>query len=587
MQNFRNFVNLVNVGVITRTELAAAACAAAAAALLALARRRVARRLDEVLDPRSATFASRAQALLFQQGFARIRFAPADATLSQELLSDADRFFQDGTARRYAHIPPKERRCIDSRSGYVSQHGREFLELHPRVPSTPESASSPSAAALLRSATAFSAACHELCECVAAELARGCPALQVVLRAEREAVEAVGSGVRAGCAPPAACGTFSASMLRVHTYTEDADYPAHVDLGLITLAPRGSVPGLAVQLRSGAWLAVEERMAADEAILFGGSTLAALHGGLPALPHKVVRQGTSRLSAPYFLRASPHVTLPASEATAVAAAAAIPAVASNGAPAVTAGAEAAVAPAAAAAPPQTVGAFVAQISEGRMKAHAMAAAQQQQQQQLPQPPLPPPPAQPAIAVAVPTAAAVAIAMPVVDGSLPVAVAAPVATPVDEAATANRGGAPARVRGCFAAADADEDGRLVLAEVCAALEAEFRSVGWPAHARDAVPALFEALAIGDLSFAQPYLDGRRFNVLFAEALFARFCDAEAGATHLDHDGAQSALKFLVRPPKDGAPKPDVPFACPAGAYDQATGQLRLPLEWFLSLYRTMP
>lgn len=201
--------------------------------------------------------------------------------------------------------------------------------------------------------------------------------------------------------------------------------------------------------------------------------------------------------------------------------------------------------------------------------------------------------QPAIATAVPTAVATAVATPVADASLPVAVAAPVATPVDDAATANRGGgAPARVRGCFAAADADEDGRLVLDEVCAALEAEFRTVGWPARVRDAVPALFEALAIGDFSFEHHYLDGRRFNCLFGEVLFVRFGAAAEGgagatATHLDHDGAQAALKFLVRPPKDGTPKPEVPFACPAGAYDQASGQLRLPKEWFLNLCRSMP
>ena len=40
-------------------------------------------------------------------------------------------------------------------------------------------------------------------------------------------------------------------------------------------------------------------------------------------------------------------------------------------------------------------------------------------------------------------------------------------------------------------------------------------------RRAVPELFETLAIGDLAFPHRYVDGRRFNVLFAEVLFKRF------------------------------------------------------------------
>ena len=66
-------------------------------------------------------------------------------------------------------------------------------------------------------------------------------------------------------------------MLRIHRYTQDADYPPHRDLGLLTVAPCGSVAGLMVQsVVSGEWLAIEERMASDEAILFGGSSAPAL-----------------------------------------------------------------------------------------------------------------------------------------------------------------------------------------------------------------------------------------------------------------------------------------------------------------------
>ena len=104
-------------------------------------------------------------------------------------------------------------------------------------------------------------------------------------------------------------------MLRIHRYTLDADFPPHCDLGLLTLAPKASVPGLQVQsLSSGGWIAIEEQMGEEEAVLFGGLTLTELTG-LTALPHKVDRGGQDRLSAPYFLRASPDQTLPPATTT--------------------------------------------------------------------------------------------------------------------------------------------------------------------------------------------------------------------------------------------------------------------------------
>ena len=104
-------------------------------------------------------------------------------------------------------------------------------------------------------------------------------------------------------------------MIRVHRYTVATDNPPHCDLGLLTIAPRASVPGLVIHepLRN-EWIAIEEDMGADEAILFAGSTLSEL-GGPAALPHKVIRASGHRLSAPYFCRASPHIPLPLPAAT--------------------------------------------------------------------------------------------------------------------------------------------------------------------------------------------------------------------------------------------------------------------------------
>ena len=55
--------------------------------------------------------------------------------------------------------------------------------------------------------------------------------------------------------------------------------------------------------------------------------------------------------------------------------------------------------------------------------------------------------------------------------------------------------------------------------------------------------------------------------------------------LDHAGAQDALKFLSRAPPDGGPKPEVHFACPAGAFDE-TGQLRMPPNLSFALFKEL-
>ena len=204
-----------------------------------------------MLDASARDFAARACELLRLHGFARVRLSPADAACAQRLLRDAEAFFEDGAAPRRAHIPPRERPARDSRSGYVPEPGREFYETHPRAGGGHAPATA-SAATLQRSAADFSASLHGLCERVLDELGRGNAALASLLEAERSGDEAGAVGGDEA--------SFSASMLRVHRYTAEADYPPHEDLGLLTLAPRASVAGLEVQLRCGGWAAIEECM---------------------------------------------------------------------------------------------------------------------------------------------------------------------------------------------------------------------------------------------------------------------------------------------------------------------------------------
>ena len=245
-----------------REHVALIAVFGSAASLLVFARRRVRRRQYEVLDLRASAGLRRACELLWLQGFARLRLGPADARLAQQLLQDAGAFFQDAAATRGVHVPPMERSAVDSRSGYVAERGREFLELHLRAGST--QASPESKVGLMCSASAFAAAGHVLCERVLDELARSIAPLASIISDERAAETAADSGgacaAAAAAAAPVAGGgqsptrrgaaSFSASMLRVHSYSSESDYPPHEDLGLLTLAPRSSLAGLMVQART-------------------------------------------------------------------------------------------------------------------------------------------------------------------------------------------------------------------------------------------------------------------------------------------------------------------------------------------------
>ena len=213
-----------------------------------------------VLDAGAPSFATSTCVLLRQQGFALLRLTPADATLVREHLKAATAFFNDDQATRGTHIPPRERSSHDSRNGYVSEPGREFLEVHPRAGHRPLTPSSPATAAVLTTSARVSAMCHDLCCRVLDALSSESELLAALTRAEEAAATADGDADGQE--------TYSASMLRTICYPgPNSGYGAHTDLGLLTLAPRGSSAGLEVQLPSGEWVAIEESMGADEALL--------------------------------------------------------------------------------------------------------------------------------------------------------------------------------------------------------------------------------------------------------------------------------------------------------------------------------
>lgn len=552
--------------------------AIAAIALLWHARRRK-RYLEGVIDVTDPDYTQRAAAQLQRQGYARLR-SPTVFLLTKRLFADAEQFFGDASIKRRAHVPPMERASHDSRTGYIVERNREYLELHPRAKQQT------SCVAMMCTATDFSAACHEVCLAVLHALARSNAPLAALLDAEERAATSPATELTAAPASSAVASavapmqTFSASMLRVHRYTEDANHPPHCDLGLLTLAPRASAPGLVIQdTHTLEWLRVEELMAEDEALLFGGSTLSEIGGPTP-LPHKVARQGQLRFSAPYFCRATPHVALPTSKGRKASSAAAARVSEADGT--MTAGDDAQ-----AGAPTPADGSvadFIARINEERrehfFKQREAGGVLQAQATPAWAVPEAPPSSSSGMPLAVATPVAVASTM---SPSMPVAVAVPVAAaPSSSGPTAPPPPPkpPARTRHLFYKLDADADGRITRDELIEGFAGEFG-----ASMRSTVGTLFDAHAIGDLVFAEPYVDKVLFNVFYAEVLFDTH-DADADGL-LTQSQAQAALQFLTRRPTDGGDKPPVLFAFPPDvAPDPTTGELRLGKLWFGALYKGM-
>ncbi|KAG7381582.1 hypothetical protein PHYPSEUDO_005822 [Phytophthora pseudosyringae] len=123
---------------------------------------------------------------------------------------------------------------------------------------------------------------------------------------------------------------YGASVLRIYNYRNkaaDGKGPAgvdpndhscgvHADLGLVTVSPLATVPGLQMwNLERMTWSDVEERATTLHFSVFAGETLGLLtHGVISAPLHRVPpvcveAEAERRMSMPYFLRAKPDACL--------------------------------------------------------------------------------------------------------------------------------------------------------------------------------------------------------------------------------------------------------------------------------------
>merc|ERR1712224_891628 len=105
------------------------------------------------------------------------------------------------------------------------------------------------------------------------------------------------------------------NCMRVYRYKKGFDRPEkdtayHFDIGLLTIIPRGTRPGLLVKPPNPAY--IEELMGEDEAVLMGGTTLARLTG-IPPLYHGVCTHSKIRFSAVFFQRLATTCVLPATQ----------------------------------------------------------------------------------------------------------------------------------------------------------------------------------------------------------------------------------------------------------------------------------
>ena len=211
-----------------------------------------------VVDCANLAWPLKACETLKQNGYAILQLTAADDRLVDELYSCACDLFDNSAARRQLEVPQQNLGDLDRRTGYIEGPKREWYETHiygdlpPRVHEA-------SAVRLVRVAQDYELAMQKL-----------------ALDTLQALVDTESSSHLASLLPPSTpatgCDTnkrtvdrraaFSSSMLRVYRYNRMYNLPdgdPHIDMGLLTVIPRGSRPGLEIQpLGTNTWLPIEE-----------------------------------------------------------------------------------------------------------------------------------------------------------------------------------------------------------------------------------------------------------------------------------------------------------------------------------------
>jgi len=260
--------------------------------------------LPDVIDICSPTWPSLAFKDLKKFGCARLKLEPCDNAVVDDLYDAMERLSNDRTAQDQVEVPDAAFDNLDQRNGYVWDKHREIFELHPQCANATElsGGDSSTARSIVQCAWDYCDMCEMRCLTALEEVIAEFPLVRDFLGADKD--QQLGAGV-------------IENMLRVYRYNKtydkpDGDIDAHFDMGLFTIIPKSTSPGLMIQpSKSSQWCSVEESLKHGEALLFGGLTLARLTG-VPALRHGVFTSGRTRFSAPYFQRVAPHCVLPAS-----------------------------------------------------------------------------------------------------------------------------------------------------------------------------------------------------------------------------------------------------------------------------------
>ena len=134
---------------------------------------------------------------------------------------------------------------------------------------------------------------------------------------------------------------------------------------------------------------------------------------------------------------------------------------------------------------------------------------------------------------------------------------------------------------FKKLDKDGSGGLSEAEIMKGFAAEFEVAELAAHVAARLKETFDKVSKLDET-GEMSLPPGKFSRFYCEAIFHQFDVNQNGTLQLDE--VQSALGYLVKPDADGVRQ--LPVIAYPPEHTDASGELRLPVQWFWALFSSM-